>query len=102
MCAIVPALVIGILSPARDPFDTHLRILEYRADPDIACILLIDPDDPRAILHQRDGAGGRNRLYAGPDQIMDIPEVGAAVPLRDVYDGCEFDQPDANLRGRLC
>lgn len=102
MYATAPTLVIEILSPARDPFDTHLRVLEYRAVPDIACILLIDPDEPRAILHQRDGAGWRDRLYAGPDQIMDIPEVGAAVPLRDIYDGLEFSHRCDNIQGRSC
>lgn len=102
MCATGPTLVIEILSPARDPFDTHLRVLEYRAVPDIACILLIDPDEPHAILHRRNDAGWCDHLSIGLDQVVNITEVGATVPLRDVYDGLEFTQPDDTLRGRLC
>ena len=53
MCATTPVVVCEVLSPARDQFDTHLRVLEYKTHSDIACILLIDPDNPRAILHRR-------------------------------------------------
>jgi Uma2 family endonuclease len=31
ICATSPALVCEVLSPAHDPFDTHLRVSEYRA-----------------------------------------------------------------------
>lgn len=102
MRATSPVLVCEVLSPARDPFDTHLRVLEYKTHSDIACILLINPDAPGAILHRRDDAGWHDSLYDGLKQIVEFPGIGAAVPLRDVYDGCEFNQPDANLRGRPC
>lgn len=102
ICATGPVLVCEVLSQSRDPFDTHVRVLEYKTHSDIACILLIDPDAPRIIMHQRDGAGWHDRLYAGPDQIMDISEVGAALMLRDVYDGCDFGHPDATPRGHPC
>lgn len=102
MCATTPVLVVEVLSSARDPFDTHLRVIEYKTHSDIACILLIDLDNPRAILHRRDDAGWCDHLSIGLDQVVDITEVGATVPLRDVYDGLEFTQPDDTLRGYLC
>lgn len=102
MCATSPVLLCEVLSPARDLFDTHQRVCEYRAVPDIACIVLIDPEVPRAIIHRRDGAGWCDHLSIGLDQVVDITEVGATVPLRDVYDGLEFTQPDDTLRGHLC
>lgn len=102
MCATSPVLLCEVLSPARDLFDTHQRVSEYRAVPDIACIVLIDPEVPRAIIHRRDDAGWCDHLSIGLDQVVDITEVGATVPLRDVYDGLEFTQPDDTLRGHLC
>lgn len=102
MCATAPALVIEILSPARDPFDTHLRVLEYRAVPDIACILLIDPDAPRAILHRRDDAGWHDSVYNGLDQIVEFPGIEAAVPLCDIFDGLEFSHRVDGIRGSRC
>jgi Uma2 family endonuclease len=62
MCTTAPALVCEVLSSSRDPFDTHLRVSEYRTSRDIVCILLIDPDAPRAILHQRNDAGWHDSL----------------------------------------
>ena len=102
MCATTPIVVCEVLSSSRNPFDTHLRVLEYRAVPDIACILLIDPDEPRAILHRRDDAGWCDHLSIGLDQVVDITEVGATAPLRDVYDGLEFSHRCDKIRGRLC
>jgi Uma2 family endonuclease len=102
MCATSPVLVCEVLSPSRDRFDTHLRVSEYKAHRDIAYIILIDPDAPRAMLHRRDGARWHDRLYAGLDQVVDISEIGTAVPLRDIYDGLEFGCPDENLGGRSC
>jgi Uma2 family endonuclease len=102
MCATSPVLLCELLSPARDLFDTHQRVSEYRAVQDIACIVLIDPEAPRAIIHRRDGAGWRDHLHAGLDQIVDISELGATLVLRDVYDGCGFDHPDDTRRGCPC
>jgi len=102
MYATTPARVIEILSPSRDPFDTHQRVSEYRSVPDIACVLLIDPDAPRAILHRRDDAGWHDSLYDGLDQIVEFPGIGAAVPLRDVYDGLEFSHRVDGIRGSRC
>lgn len=85
MCATSPVLVCEVLSPARDPFDTHLRVSEYRAVPNIACVILIDPEAPRAIIYRRDGPGWCDRLYAGPDQILELQEIRAVLELGDVY-----------------
>ena len=86
-CATSPILVCEVLSPSRDPFDTHLRVSEYKAHRDMAHIVLIDPEAPRAIIHRREDAGWHNRLYDGMDQIVEFPGIGAAAPLRDIYDG---------------
>lgn len=102
MCATSPVLVCEVLSPARALFDTHQRVSEYKADPDIACILLIDPDAPRAILHRRDDAGWHGSLYDGLDWIVEFPEIGAAVPSHDVYDGLEFSHRVDGIRGSRC
>lgn len=101
-CATTPVLVIEVVSPARDRFDSHLRVSDYKAHPDIAYIILIDPDAPRAITHRRDGAGWRDHLHAGLDQIVDIPEIGAGLALHEVYVGLEVSHTHAGPRRRPC
>lgn len=102
MCATGPVLVIEVLSPAGGPFDTHLRVSEYRSVPDIACVLLIDPDTPRAIIHRRDDPGWRDRIYAGADLVVEISEIGAVLALGDVYAGLEFSHRVDGIRGSRC
>jgi Uma2 family endonuclease len=102
MCATAPSLLIEVLSSSRDPFDTHLRVPEYKNHRDITYIILIDPDTPRAILHQRGDAGWCDHLSIGLDQVVDITEVGTTVPLRDVYDGLEFTHRVDGIRGSRC
>ena len=65
MCATTPALVIEVLSPSRDHFDTHLWVSVYKTHRDITCIILTDPDAARAILHRREDAGWRPLPLAG-------------------------------------
>jgi len=102
MCATAAILVCEVLSPAHDPFDTHQRASEYRTSQDIACVLLIDPDAPRAILHRRDDAGWHDSVYNGLDQIVEFPGIGAAVPLCDIFDGLEFSHRVDGIRGSRC
>lgn len=102
ICATAPILVCEVLSPSRDPFDTHQRVSEYRAVADTDYILLVDPDAPRIIVHSREASRWRDRLYVGPDQRVEIPGIGASLSLRDVYDGLEFGSSDDTLWGRSC
>ncbi len=102
MCATSPVLVCEVLSSSRDPFDTHLRVSDYKAHPDIAYIILIDPDAPRAIIHRRDGTGWPDHLHAGLDQIVALPEIGAGLALDDVYAGLRFCHTHEGPKGRPC
>lgn len=102
MCATAAILVCEVLSPAHDPFDTHQRASEYRTSQDIVCVLLIDPDAPRAILHRRDDAGWHDSVYNGLDQIVEFPGIEAAVPLCDIFDGLEFSHRVDGIRGSRC
>lgn len=102
ICATSPVVVCEVLSPARDPFDMHLRLLEYRAVPDIAFILLIDPEAPRAIIHRRDDPGWRDHICTGSDLVVEISEIGAVLALGDVYAGLEFSHRLDGIRGSRC
>lgn len=102
MCATTPVVVCEVLSSSRNPFDTHLRVSEYRTVPDIGCVILVDPEVPRAIIHRREGPGWRDRICAGPDQVVEISEIGAVLALGDVYAGLEFSHRVDGIRGSRC
>jgi len=90
MLATEPAVVIDVLSPSTNDFDSHRKVLEYKAKPEIAHILLIDTNDVGALLHYRDADGWCETMYASVDDVIGLPKIGATLRLRDVYFGLEF------------
>lgn len=90
MRATAPTLVIEVLSPSTRGFDSHKKVLEYKSHPDIRYILLIDTNNACSLLHYHDGEGWSEKMYNNIDDIIEFPEIGAALALSDIYDGLEF------------
>ena len=66
------------------------KIDEYRAHADIQVIMLVEPDVISVKVYRRDVHALWNvEKYDSLDQSVDLPEVGAFVGLRDVYDTLE-------------
>ena len=90
MHATSPTLVIEILSPSTRGFDSHRKVAEYKTHPDINYILLIDTNEANALLHRREGEGWVEFLYDNLDEVIEFPEIGASLALKDIYGGLEF------------
>ena len=90
MFATEPTLVIEVLSPSTRSFDSHRKVLEYKSNPDIKYILIVDTDNACCLLHFREGEGWEETMYDSPDALIDLPEIGATLALSDIYDGLEF------------
>jgi Uma2 family endonuclease len=88
--ATTPTLVIEVLSQSTRLFDSHKKLNEYKSHPDIKYIVLVDTDSARALLHYRDGAGWRERVYEDLNEVIEFPEIGASLALSDVYYGLEI------------
>jgi Uma2 family endonuclease len=90
MLATEPKLVIEVLSPSTRGFDSHRKVLEYKSQPEIGYILLVDSINPCVLAHFRDGDGWGEIMYDKVDDIIEFPEIGASLALSDIYDGIEF------------
>lgn len=90
MEATTPTVVIEVLSRSTRTFDAQVKVIEYKSDPTIKCIVLIDPDDACSILHRRGSGGWEETIYRDIDDVIDLPEIGASLTLREIYDGLEF------------
>lgn len=90
MHATTPTLVIEVLSPTTRGFDSHRKVIEYKSHPDIKYILLIDTDNACSLLHYRDGEGWGEVMYDNLDDVIELPEIGASLALRDIYYGLEL------------
>jgi Uma2 family endonuclease len=88
--ATTPILVVEVLSQSTRLFDSHKKLSEYKSHPDIKYIVLVDTDNARALLHYREGAIWREKVYEDLSDVIKLPEIGASLALSDVYFGLEL------------
>jgi hypothetical protein len=67
-----------------------MKLIEYKAHPDIQYIILVDTESASALLHYRQGDGWRERIYENLNDVIEFPEIGASLAMNDVYYGLEF------------
>jgi Uma2 family endonuclease len=89
--ATCPRVVVEVLSPTTRDFDTIGRLEEYKFVDSLDRILVIEPNAPEVIVWAR-GAdrSWRRAIRQGPDQEIDMPEIGVTLALAEIYDGVEF------------
>ena len=89
--ALAPRLVIEVLSPTTRAFDLARKLEEYRSVPSLDYILLVDPDAAEVILWSRDTTRAwTHTVIEGPESTIDLPALGIALPLADLYAGVSF------------
>lgn len=87
-----PILVVQVLSRSTRDRDDGAKWLAYREIPSFRYYLLIDQDELRAELFAREPGGWRTTIDTEPAASMDLPELGARLTLRDVYEGTMLGQ----------
>lgn len=90
MFASEPALVIEVLSPSTRSFDSHRKVLEYKSNPQIRYILLIDTNEPGCLLHYRESDGWEETMHDRLEAVVVFPAIGVTMSLAVLYDGIEF------------
>lgn len=91
MVADAPRLIVEVLSPSTAAFDRVEKTEEYKTVPGLAYILLVDPEQPRVMLHARasDGAWASQRI-GGLDAAVPLPALDLSLALAELYAGLEF------------
>lgn len=91
-----PQVVIEVLSPSTMSFDRFRKLEEYKTVPGLNTILLVDTEAAQVAMHRRDGEAWHVETFEGLDKIVDLAGVGAALPLKDLYDGVAFSAGGMN------
>ena len=82
-----PVVVIEVASDRTRRIDLIDRPNAYRNLDTIRVVMLIEPASVAVRVHRRDQAGVLAlERYAERDAVIDLPEVGAALPVAEVYD----------------
>jgi Uma2 family endonuclease len=86
-----PKLVVEVLSPSTRQMDRIRKVEEYKRLPTLTAIMLVEPRVANVLVLRRDGAEWRDEAYAGTDSVVPLPEIGASLTLRDVYEGVPLE-----------
>ncbi len=82
-----PIVVFEVLSPSTAVMDQIVKTLEYRATPSIMRLVLVEQRRIEALVEAREDDGWRATLYTDPAAMLEMPEIGISVPLRELYEG---------------
>lgn len=96
-----PVAVFEVLSKSTGWIDQSLKLRDYDATQSIRNYVLISQDELRALVYTRDRDGRLGIqsavILAGRAAVVEIAELGVALPFSVLYEGLEFvsDQVDS-------
>ena len=91
LTAAEPAMAAEVLSPSTSGFDQSIKLEEYRSVPTLRYILVIDPMQPRLLLHTRGAEGHWSaERIAGLEAVAALPALDIELPLGELYEGLTF------------
>lgn len=88
-----PVVVFEVLSEGTSQTDFIDKNREYRATPSIQRYVILQQADKAAIVFVRTQDGWLSEIVSGDDASLALPEIGIAVPLREIY--ANVEQPEA-------
>jgi Uma2 family endonuclease len=96
-----PSTIVEVLSPTTADFDRGDKFGHYRRIPALDEYLILEQDRVLAELRVRAGDVWTLRVLTGLDDVVELPSVGCALRLRDLYEGVEFPADAAPRAPRL-
>jgi Uma2 family endonuclease len=89
-----PVLIVEVLSPATAARDHEEKFAAYQAIHTFAEYLLVAQDEPRVTHYVKGPAGQWEREdVEGLEAVVSLPDVGCALPLREIYEGVDTLRP---------
>ena len=88
-----PRLILEVLSPSTRQIDRIRKLEEYKRLPTLTMIMFIEPNLPHVLLLRRQEHGGwRDESFRGLEEMIPLPEIGATLALRDIYEGVPLEE----------
>lgn len=75
-----PTVVFEVLSPSTALTDRRVKPFDYAQVPSIQVYVILEPDFPEATIMRR-VHGWEAEVVGGMDAVIDLPEIGVAIPL---------------------
>lgn len=80
-----PTVVVEVLSDSTRRLDLGEKKDAYLTIPSLEVYLLVEPDILKVIAYRRTEQGFVKEVWEDLDSVLPLPEVGAELPLREIY-----------------
>lgn len=89
-------IAFEVVSPISERADRVDKVREYAAITSIRRYVILEQTAPvLTVLHRGDGGAGWGALPLGAGDTLELPELGIAVPVDEIYAGLTFPGDDA-------
>ncbi len=95
-----PLIVFEVESDSTALLDQTVKNPEYEATPSLLRYVMLSQDSMAAMVFARMDGAWAGSLATDPAKVLAMPEIGAEVPLGELYDGVTLPAPDAARRSR--
>lgn len=85
-----PVIIFEVLSPATKRIDEGEKKKAYLARSSVSVYAVVESNAAAVILYRRVGAEFKREAYEGIDASLAFPEVGANLPLAEIYENIAF------------
>jgi Uma2 family endonuclease len=90
-----PVLIAEVLSRNTRRTDQGEKKNAYLSIPTLLAYLLIEQDGPNVIVYRRTEHAFIDEMHTELDAVISLMEIGAELPLAEIYEGVEFmPEPD--------
>lgn len=90
-----PVVIVEVVSRTTRRTDESEKRDTYLTIPSLCVYVLVEQEAPALVAFRRTEHGFVSQVYEGFEATLPLPEIGAELPLAEVYDGVEFTaEPD--------
>ena len=82
-----PAVIVEVASESTRRTDELEKKDAYLSIPSLHAYIQLEQDAAAAVVWRRGDAGFVRETYAGLDAVVPLPEIGAELPIAEVYEG---------------
>jgi Uma2 family endonuclease len=91
-----PVVVFEVLSEGSSQTDLIDKNREYRATPSIQRYVVLQQTRKAVIVFVRCEDGWLSEILSGDEASLDMPEIGIALPLREIYENAGLAEAAQN------
>jgi len=86
-----PVIIIEVLSESTRRVDLQEKRAAYLTIPSLKVLILVESDQPLVLVHRRGAESDfASESYAGLEAVIPLPEIGAELPLAELYERAQF------------